>query len=48
MGMKDLVMVIVEENEHLKTKLTDYSREFQNHWIRLFVTEKEERFAHFL
>ena len=47
-GLKELVMTIIEENEHLKTNLKDCSREFQNHWIQLFLTEKEERFAFFL
>lgn len=48
MGMKELVKVIVEENEHLKTKFSDCSREFQSHFINMFISEKEERFAYFL
>lgn len=48
MGVKELVMTIIEENEHLKTNYLDCSREFQHHWIKLYVTEKEERFAYFL
>lgn len=47
-GMKTVVKVIMEENEHLKTQFKDCSREFQNHWINLCVTEMENRFGIFL
>lgn len=48
MGKRDIVAVIIEEHEHLSTKLKDCSRAFQNHWINLFLAEKEERFGNFL
>lgn len=47
-GKKELVSTIMEENEHLKTGYKDNSRAFQNHWINLFISEKEERFGFFL
>jgi hypothetical protein len=47
-GKKQLVSVIIEENEHLKTGYKDNSRAFQNHWINLYISEKEERFGFFL
>ena len=47
-GKREIVAVIIEEQEHLNTKLKDCSRAFQNHWINLFLTEKEERFGNFL
>lgn len=48
LGKKEIVRTIVEEQEHLKTGFKDNSRAFQNHWINLFISEKEERFGHFL
>lgn len=48
MGVKEVVMTIVEENEHLNTKYQDKSREFQNHFIRLFVTEMENKIGNIL
>ena len=48
MGKKEIVRTIVEEQEHLRSGLKDCSRAFQNHWINLFISEKEERFGHFL
>ena len=48
MGKKEIVRTIVEEQEHLRSGLKDCSRAFQNHWINLFISEKEERFAIFL
>lgn len=47
-GKKELVSAIIEENEHLKTGYKDNSRAFQNHWINLYISEKEERFGFFL
>jgi len=48
MGKKEIVRTIVEEQEHLRSGLKDCTRSFQNHWINLFISEKEERFGHFL
>lgn len=48
MGKKEIARVLIEENEHLKTGHSDLSRAFQNHWINLFISEKEERFGFFL
>jgi len=41
-GLKKLVAVIVEENEHLITYLEDETREFQNLFIYKFVTALEK------
>ena len=41
-GLKKLVAVIVEENEHLITYLEDETREFQNLFIYKFVTVLEK------
>ena len=43
LGRKEIVSTIIEENEHLKTKFRDCTREFQNHFINLYITEMEER-----
>jgi hypothetical protein len=48
LGKKEIVRTIVEEQEHLRSGLKDCTRGFQNHWINLFISEKEERFGHFL
>lgn len=48
MGKKEIVSTIIEENEHLVTGMKDFTRSFQNHFINLFLTEKEERFGLFL
>jgi hypothetical protein len=48
MGKREIVVTIMEENEHLKTNFKDCSRPFQNHWINLFISEKEERFCNYL
>lgn len=48
MGRKQVVLTLIEENEHLKTGYKDCSRAFQNHLFNLFLTEKEERFGFFL
>jgi hypothetical protein len=47
-GKKEIVSTIIEENEHLKTNFKDNTRSFQNHFINLFLSEKEERFGIFL
>ena len=47
-GLKMVVSILIEENEHLKTKYKDCSRDFQNHWINLYVTEMEQRSGVFL
>ena len=47
-GKREIAVTIIEENEHLKTGYKDCSRAFQQHFIDLFISEKEERFAHFL
>jgi hypothetical protein len=43
LGKKEIVATIIEENEHLKTGFQDCTREFQNHFINLYITEMEER-----
>lgn len=48
MGVKEVVMTIVEETEHLNTKFKDCSKEFQNHFIKLYITEMENRIGNFL
>lgn len=48
MGKREIVTVILEEQEHLVSEKRDCTRAFQNHWINLFLTEKEERFGIFL
>jgi hypothetical protein len=48
MGKRELAVTIMEENEHLKTGYKDCTRVFQQHWINLFISEKEERFGYFL
>jgi hypothetical protein len=47
-GKKEIVRTIMEEQEHLRTGYKDCSRSFQNHWINLYLSEKENRFGHFL
>jgi hypothetical protein len=47
-GKREIAVTIIEENEHLKTGYKDCSRAFQQHFINLFISEKEERFAYFL
>lgn len=37
MGLKELVYTIVEETEHFRTSFSDNTREFQNHFIKLYV-----------
>lgn len=41
MGLKNIVATIIEENEHLLTKMEDETREFQNLFIYKFVTALE-------
>jgi len=48
MGKREIAVTIMEENEHLKTNYKDCTRAFQQHWINLFISEKEERFGYFL
>ena len=48
MGKKEIVRTIVEEQEHLRSGLKDCTRAFQNHWINLFISEKETRFGFYL
>jgi hypothetical protein len=48
MGKKEIVRTIIEEQEHLRSGLKDCTRAFQNHWINLFISEKETRFGFYL
>lgn len=48
MGMKEVVMTIMEESEHLKTNYKDETREWATHWIRMYLTSKEESHGIFL
>jgi len=41
-----LIKTAIEENEHINTGFGDNSREFQNHWIGLFIKEKLSRFTY--
>ena len=43
-NLKFLLQAIVEENEHNNTGFTDNTREFQTHFIHLFLDEKIKRF----
>lgn len=36
-SMFDFCAILIEENEHLRTGLNDETREFQQHWIDLYV-----------
>ena len=47
-GKKEIVSTIIEENEHLKTSYADCTRPFQNHFINMFISEKEDRFGMYL
>jgi len=47
-GMKEVVMTIMEENEHLRTGYEDESRSLQTHLFQCWLTEKEERYGVFL
>jgi hypothetical protein len=47
-GKREIAVTIIEENEHLKTGYKDCTRAFQQHFIDLFISEKEERFGYFL
>lgn len=48
LGKKEVVSTIIEENEHLATGLPDCTRGFQNHFINLYLSEKEDRFNTYL
>lgn len=37
MGLKELIYTIVEETEHFRTSFSDNTREFQYHFIKLYV-----------
>jgi hypothetical protein len=47
-GMKEILMTLIEENEHIKTGFSDETRAFQTHFIKMFLTTKEEQFGIFL
>lgn len=48
MGMKELVMTVMEEQEHIVTGHCDETRAFQDHLFRQWLSEKELRFGVFL
>lgn len=48
MGMKELVMTMIEEEEHLCTGHGDCSREMQNHLFRKWTSQMEEQYGVFL
>lgn len=48
MGRRMLSETIIEENEHLESGHEDKTRAFQDHLIRKFVSQMEERFGYFL
>lgn len=37
LGLKELIYAIVEETEHFRTSFSDNTREFQTHFIKLYV-----------
>lgn len=47
-GRREIAEVLVEENEHLKTGFQDESREFQTHFIELYLSALEEKSGVFL
>ena len=47
-GIRDIVSVIIEENEHNITQYSDESREFQTHFINLYVGALEEKSGKYL
>jgi hypothetical protein len=48
LGKRQIAAAIIEECEHLNTNFNDCTRQFQNHWINLYISEKEQRFGLFL
>ncbi len=48
MGRRQIAEILIEEQEHINTHNSDETRAFQNRWINLFLSEKEERFGIFL
>lgn len=48
MGRRKLVEVIYEENEHIKTKFGDKTREFQTYLIGQVISRMEEKHSFFL
>lgn len=47
-GMKELAMVIMEEQEHITTGHADETRAFQDHLFRMWVTALEDKHGIFL
>lgn len=48
LGMKELVMTIMEENEHIVTGHGDKTRELQDHLFRMWLSTLEEKHGIFL
>lgn len=48
MGKRELVITIMEENEHLITKYKDCSRALQQHLFNKWISTLEEKHAYFL
>ena len=39
MSFSDIMYVLVEENEHYRTGFSDETREFQTHFLKLYVNQ---------
>ena len=48
MGMKKIVAVIVEENEHNATGFGDMTRAFQDHLFHLYISSLENKSGKYL
>ncbi len=42
MGLKELIYAVIEETEHFRTNFKDNTREFQNHFIKLYANRMLE------
>ena len=48
MGKRKLAAVIIEENEHNSTGWGDETREFQSHFIDLYLSSLEDKVGIYL
>jgi hypothetical protein len=48
MGMKKIVAVIIEENEHNSTGFGDFTRAFQDHIFHLYISSLEDKSGKYL
>lgn len=47
-GKKQIIVTIIEENEHLVSGHSDKTRDFQNHLLNLYLNEMQLRIGNFL